>query len=169
MNNSDREVILKIKQGKIDYFEYIVRKYTQVMNRYIKAKLFKKEDSEDLVQNTFLSFYKAIHRFREEYPVLPYLYQIAKNELKMYYRAHKETVTLNEQIQIIDESVGFFQTDYNELIKKLTKEQRQILNMLIEGYSYREISDKIKKPLNTVRTIIRRTRLQIQKIHNENS
>jgi len=32
-----------------------------------------------------------------------------------------------------------------------------------EGYSYQEIAKRLKKPLNTVRTLIRRARLFVQK------
>ena len=62
----DKEIIKKIKNGEIDFYSYIVKKYTTQIYQYIKAKLFKKEEVDDLVQNVFISFYKAIENFDEE-------------------------------------------------------------------------------------------------------
>ncbi len=163
---ADKEVIQKIKNGEIDYFSVIVEEYTAQIYRYIKAKLFQKLDVDDLVQNTFISFYKAISWFDETKPMLPYLYQIAKNELKMYYRSHKETVSLDEGL--IETKIGeddFYTEDYSPILEKLSKEQQEILQLLQKGYSYEEIAKKCDRPINTIRTIIRRTRLQVKRLY----
>jgi RNA polymerase sigma-70 factor (ECF subfamily) len=62
----DKEVILKIKNGEIDYFEVLVRKYSKVIYSYLFSKLKNKEDCEDLIQDIFLSFYKSLNRFYEK-------------------------------------------------------------------------------------------------------
>ncbi len=167
MTLSDKEIIIKIKNGELDYFEKVVKKYTDVIHRYIRAKLFDKGESEDLVQNTFLSFYKAIQRFDQERPILPYLYQIAKNELKMYYRSHKQTVTLNDDMRIVDESEEVYRDNYDSLLKTVPAEHRRILELLIQGYSYKEIAQSVKRPLNTVKTMIHRIRLQMKNLRYE--
>ncbi len=167
MTATDGEVIKKIKNGEINCFSEIVGKYTTNIHRYIKAKLFDKNETDDLVQNTFVSFYKAIGRFDEQRPVLPYLYQIAKNELKMYFRSHKETMVLDEAITMDKEEDGFYKEDYDMVFRHLSEEQQEILQLLEEGYSYKEIADRVERPLNTVRTIIRRSRLQIKKQYYE--
>ncbi len=167
MQITDGEALKKIKNGEIDYFSEIVSKYTGNIHRYIKSKLFEKDDVDDLVQNTFVSFYKAIDRFDETRPILPYLYQIAKNEMKMYFRSRKETVVLDEAILVDKEENDYYKGDYEGLLQKLSKEQREILQLFEEGYSYKEIAEKVNRPLNTVRTVIRRSRLQIKKIYYE--
>lgn len=163
----DKDVIVKIRNGEIDYFSFLVKKYTPPIFRYIKAKLFQKLDVDDLVQNTFLSFYKAITRFDEEKPILPYLFQIAKNELKMYFRSHKQTVTLDDSLKVTNEYPELYIEDYSSTLEKLSDEQQEILQLLQEGYSYEEIAKKCRRPVNTIRTIIRRTRLQVKKLYNE--
>jgi len=117
---------------------------------------------EDLVQNTFLSFYKAIFRFDTNRPVLPYLYQIARNELKMYYRSHKQTVSLAETLSSKrEETLVDQQSATASVLVVLSDEQQKALQLIGEGYSYKEIAQRLGKPLNTVRTIIRRARLLI--------
>lgn len=164
---SDKEIILKIKNGKIDYFEIIVKKYTSKIYSLIRTKISKKEDIDDLVQNTFVSFYKAINRFDENLPILPYLYQIARNELKMYYRSKKDVLSLDEKFYFLPDRVkdriDDFDIDYNNesYFKNLKKEEKEMIIMISEGFSYKEIAKKFKKKLNTVKSIIRRVRKKL--------
>jgi len=160
MDLSEKEIILKIKQGEIDYFAFIVKKYSTLIYRHIGTKLKKKEDIEDLVQNVFISFYKSIDNFDHAKPIKPYLYQIVKNELKMFYRSRKPTLSLKEEIVIEtkDESV-FVEED----LEVLNGEEKQMLLKIGEGYSYEEIAKKFKKPLNTVKSIIRRARIKTKR------
>ena len=155
----DKEIIKKIKNGEIDFYSYIVKKYTTQIYQYIKAKLFKKEEVDDLVQNVFISFYKAIENFNEEKPIKPYLFQIVKNELKMYFRSYKKNIPLDEKI--------VFEDKYEELkikdIKFLNSQEKVIFEYINEGYSYEEVAKFVKKPLNTVKSIVRRGRLKIKK------
>jgi len=160
-DKSDRETLLRIKQGYIDDYTILVHKYTSPIFRYVSSRLFDKMEAEDLVQNVFISFYKAIERFDEKKKILPYLFEIAKNELKMYYRSHKETVTLDDQIGYGQTEETLYQTDKAALLKELNKEQKNIMQMLIDGYSYKDIATKLHKPLNTTRTLIRRIRLSL--------
>ncbi|MBI5127364.1 RNA polymerase sigma factor [Candidatus Roizmanbacteria bacterium] len=163
METSDKEIIIKIKQGEIDYFTYLVKRYSSSIYRFIGLKIKKKEDIEDLVQNTFISFYRAIDKFNEEKPVKPYLYQIVQNELKMFYRRYKPIMPLKEEIII--EEVEAEPLDDRDLVA-LTGMEKRILILTGEGFTNEEIAKKFKKPLNTVKSIIRRARIKL-KIKNE--
>jgi RNA polymerase sigma-70 factor (ECF subfamily) len=161
---SEREIIIKIKNGEIEHFSFLVRKYMKIIYNYISKKIYNRLDIDDLVQNSFLSFYKSIKKFNEEKPPLPYLYTIAKNEIKMYLRVRKVILPLNERILASDESDNqFFQEDVSRLAEKLAEDQKKALKLLSEGYNYQEIAQKFKKPVNTVKSIIRRARLKISK------
>ena len=159
---SDKEVILRIKNGEIDYFEYIVKKYSQKIYQLIKSKLTLKEDAEDLTQNTFIKFYKAIDHLKEDLPIMPYLSQIAKNELKMFYRSKKKTISLDEKILLVDDRL-ITKLEKEEIdLRRLNHQEKKILLMLAEGFSYLEIAKKFKKPLNTIKSIIRRARIKLK-------
>ncbi len=163
MQIDDKAVIRRVKAGDIEAYESIVRAYSSPILGYTRKHLFQKEDAEDLVQNTFIQFYKAIYRFDESRPVLPYLFEIVKNELKMYYRKHRKHVSFDERINTIAFVPREF-FDVKELLRPLPHIQRKALELVYEGYSYEEIAKKLQKKLNTVRTLIRRARLQITKI-----
>lgn len=158
---SDKDIVKKIKNGEIDYYSYIVKKYTTSIYRYIERKLFKKDEADDLVQNVFISFYKAIEKFDEERPIKPYLFQIVQNELKMYFRSYKKSLPLDERIVSEDKQAELKIEDF----KLLNSQERGIFKHISEGYSYEEIAKVVKKPLNTIKSIVRRGRLKIKKIY----
>lgn len=160
---SDKDIVKKIKNGEIDYYSYIVKKYTTLIYQYIKRKLFKKEETDDLVQNVFISFYKALEKFDEEKPIKPYLFQIVQNELKMYYRSKKQTIQLNEDIYLVhDRGIDIIDDSY---LNYLNKDEKKVFQQINEGYSYEEIAKLINKPLNTIKSIVRRGRLKLKKIY----
>lgn len=161
MLTSDRDTILKIKNGEIDKYSILVEKYTPTIYRYVKSRINVREDAEDLVQNIFISFYKSIPRFEEIKPVLPYLYKIAQNELKMFYRSKKPTVPLNESIIAKEEEIYF---DKDQL-KKLNTYEKELLLSMADGYSYEELGKKYKISINTLKSQIRRARLKIKKAY----
>jgi len=158
---SDKDIVKKIKNGEIDYYSYIVKKYTTLIYLYIKRRLFKKDETDDLVQNVFISFYKAIEKFDEERPIKPYLFQIVQNELKMYFRSYKKSLPLDESIVSADKQEELIVED----LKLLNDQEKGIFQYISEGYSYQEIAKIFKKPLNTIKSIVRRERLKIKKIY----
>lgn len=161
MKEKDGFYINKIKNGEIDYFRFIVDQYIEKVYLYFYQRLKDREDSEDLTQETFLNFYKNINRFNENEPVLPYLLTIASNNLKMFYRRNKKTIPLADSVRIDD--------DYEQIENKLllenfslTEKEKQIINLIAEGYSYKEIGKMLKLKENSIKSIIRRLRLKIK-------
>ncbi len=158
---TDGAVIELIKAGNIDKFEVLVERHTAKIRAFIATRLFDKEETDDIVQNSFIQFYKALFQFDVSKPVYPYLLQIARNELNMYYRKHHKTVSLDEDIVQAQDKIEMGET--GEILNGLKQDHKKALSWFAEGYSYKEISKRLNKPINTVRTLIRRARLYVQK------
>ena len=159
---SNQQVIEKIKNGEIDYFGYIVKKYTKQIYNYVFKKIAKREDVEDIVQISFLQLYKAVGRLDKEKPVLPYLYQIVRNEMKMFWRGRKMMLPLDEEIAAEEKQESLEKELVEKQLDLLPKEQKKAVKLVSEGYSYKEIAKFLNRPLNTIRTIIRRARLKLK-------
>ncbi len=160
MSASEKEIIEKIKQGYIDCFEFLVKKYTSPIASYIRQKTKNADDTQDILQNTFLKAYKAIERFDTNKSFYPYLFSIAKNEVVSFFRKKPNELPLNEEIEI--PNLQKESPDIGLLIKNLKPPYREVIQLHLEGYSYREIAQKTKKPLNTVKTLIRRGKMQLK-------
>ncbi len=160
----DRATILKIREGDIDEYRHIVDAYESKIHGYIRSRLFDKDHADDLTQLVFVKFYKSLALFDSERPILPYLYGIAVTELKMFYRSQKKgRVSLDhaDALSTHDSIEDDLEQDdtVREALTHLTPDQRSAILMHAEGYQYQEIADRLKKPINTVRTLIRRARL----------
>jgi len=160
MDMTDMAVITHIKEGDIEMFEVLVEKYTSRIKSFVVHKLFDKDEVDDIVQNSFIQFYKALFQFDVSKPVYPYLLQITRNELNMYFRKHHKTVSLNEDIVLVSEKAH--NESMEDILQGLKKDNKNALIWFAEGYSYQEIAKRLGRPLNTVRTLIRRARLYIQ-------
>ena len=165
MDMTDGEVIGEVLGGNIDKFEKLVERYSAKIQSYIYTRLFDKAEADDIVQTSFIQLYKALPQFDTKKPMYPYLLQIARNELYMYFRKNHITVPLNDDIiQMRGEEKQA--EDIGHIVEGLKPDHKRALLWFAEGYSYKEISHKLGKPLNSVRTLIRRARLFVQKKYN---
>jgi len=162
MEMTDKAVIEEILLGDINKFEIVVERYTSKVQSFIGSRLFDKQEVDDIVQNSFIQFYKALSSFDTEKPAYPYLLQIARNELYQFFRRKHLTIPLDDDI-IQTQSEKKYEGDITEIVEGLKPDNKKALLWFAEGYSYQEIAKRLKKPLNTVRTLIRRARLFVQK------
>ena len=156
---SEREIILKIKQGEINYFEFFVKKYSGIALRFAVKKTGNIHDAEDIVQNSFIKIYKAMDRLDENQQFYDYFFSILKNELIEFFRKKRKTEPLPDNL-FSPENNSYLTYSFFD---KLKLKHKQVLQLYADGYSYEEIAKKLKKPINTVKTLIRRARLEAKK------
>jgi RNA polymerase sigma-70 factor (family 1) len=158
---SEQEIVGAIKQGNERIFEETFRKYYQSLCNYANSILKEMDESEEIVQNLFLSIwekrsdleitislksylYRAVHnhclnrikhlKIREEYQ------QYATNFYDASYESVSQTIMKNELEQKIEEA-----------IKKLPEQCRLIFRMSrFEELKYNEIAEKLELSPKTV-------------------
>jgi len=165
MDMADKAVIREVRLGNINKFEILVDRYSKKIQSFIGSRLFDKIEVDDIVQDSFIQFYKAIPSFDINKPVYPYLLQIARNELYMYFRKKHITIPLNDDIAQLQGGEKH-EDDIVKIVEGLKPDNKKAILWFAEGYSYREIAKRLDKPINTVRTLIRRARLFIKKNYN---
>ena len=78
--DSLNDIILRAKSGDRSAFDMLYRLYVTPVYRYVWIRLRNKEDTEDVVADTFLKAYQALSRYEhEKATMLPYLFTIARN------------------------------------------------------------------------------------------
>lgn len=159
----DKIIIKKIKQGEINYFEVIVHKYSKKFLNYVKTKVKNLQDCEDIIQNSFIKLYKALDRFDENKPISPYFYSIVNSEIAQFFRDNPKNIVLDENIPSEFISIEDDTSEPSLLLEGLKPEYRAALELLGQGFSYEEIASKLNKNLNTVKTIIRRAKKEVEK------
>lgn len=87
---------------KDNLFEEMYKEYYNSIYFYVYKHIMNKEEAEDLVQDIFFSCYKSISRYdKEKGAFSTWLYVIANNKLKNYYRDKKIYVDIDEFSEIL--------------------------------------------------------------------
>lgn len=138
-------------------FEEAYEEYYGVVYKSVYMRLLSRENTEDVVQETFIKAMKAWDSFDEsKASAKTWLCTIAKNTMINYVRGNKkhENPSLEEmsdagfEMGVVDKELESLQDDdarevYN-LLKPLKIEDRELLVMrYVEEMSYKEIADKV--------------------------
>jgi RNA polymerase sigma factor (sigma-70 family) len=120
-------------------FNLIIRKYQERLYWHIRKIVIGHEDTDDLLQNTYLKAWKGLENFRGESQIYTWLYRIATNEALSFLKEKRRKFFLpliNVEKALISglESDPYFNGDELQLklqkaILKLPEKQRIVFNM----------------------------------------
>jgi len=176
---TDEELIVLTLKDQ-NCFLYLVRRYEQKLFRYIsRISNLDKDDAEDVLQDIFIKVYKNLNGFDIDLKFSSWIYRITHNEVISNYRKYKNKVKVvsfdkdEEFVKgIADEldveenlSLGESKEKIFDILSKMNIKYRDVLILkFLEGKSYHEISDILKKPEGTVGTLISRAKKEFLKI-----
>ena len=149
-------------------FEYLFNRYSEAIRRLLQHRSASVEDTEDLLQETFIKVYVNLHRYSADYTFGQWVYTIARNTHIDFERRRQEDLSIDEKFSAPaastpspEESLISMQqrTQIEHYIECLPSQYRQLFKMrFLEDYSYDEIAEKLHLPMGTVKTQIHRAR-----------
>jgi RNA polymerase sigma-70 factor (ECF subfamily) len=170
----DRMLVERSLGGDDVAFEHLFMRYCEAMRRLFLQRSTSAEDTEDLLQETFIKVYINLDRYSPEYTFGQWVYTIARNTLVDYVRRRADDISIDskfiapmattpspEESVIINQRTAHFEASLAEL----SEDYRRIIEMrFLEEYSYEEIAEKLGRPLNTIKTQIRRAKAAVCKM-----
>jgi RNA polymerase sigma-70 factor (ECF subfamily) len=151
---SEREFIerLKDKATAQEAFRELVSEYKERLYWHIRNIVKDHDDTDDILQNTFIKIFKNIGNFKGESQLFSWMYRIATNESitflnKKARKNHISSQELQDQIIANLESDVYFngneiQLKLQKAINSLPAKQQQVFNMkYFEDLKYREIAE----------------------------
>ncbi len=108
---SDSYLIAEFLKGDDDAFGTIIDKY-QKRIYYLALKFLKNEDAaQEVTQETFIRLYQNISAFKGKSNLYTYIYRIAINNCKNYYRTESKynfaSIFDSSQLQLVSQSSPF--------------------------------------------------------------
>ena len=161
---SDERLVDLVRAGSEPAFETIVERYRRALMRYV-SRLLPPERAEDVVQQSFVNAFEAMHRDGAELNLKPWLYRIAHNTALNALRdrglQHDE---LDERIdgverpdQALERAQGL--RDVLVAVQALPERQRDAIVLReLEGRSYEEIALALGVTDGAVRQLLNRAR-----------
>ncbi len=149
----EKQLIAELRdtQSREAAFSIIVRKYSEQLYWHIRRMVLTHDDTDDLLQNTFIKAWSNIDSFRGDSQLSTWLYRIAINETLTFIN-HKQqnTISLNTPEGCIAEQLesdAYFNGEhadalFHEAVNRLPDKQRLVFCMkYFDDMSYEEISN----------------------------
>jgi len=102
---TEQKLIQQSIGGDINSFSQLIEIYQDTLACYLLTQTRNKEDTEDIVQETFISAHKYLKSYNPQWKFKTWLFTIARRLLYNYYKKIKEVdYTLKEPFDSIDDS-----------------------------------------------------------------
>lgn len=155
------------------WITHLMKEHSDKLLRYLSSHTDSREDAEDLMQEIFTSCYKAQDRFdSSKCSEVAWLYIVAKNRLKNYYRDKKSSMSLDAlEIEQKDPTDYMAQAVHlmhcrevtAEVIRMLDERSQQIILLrFFEEKSHDEIGKLLNLTTGNVRVIQSRALKQME-------
>src|ERR1700686_3825737 len=102
MEVTDAAVVAQVLAGDRDAFRVLVERHSRSIFRVVYRMTGNQQDSEELVQETFLRAYKSLERFELRANFSTWLYRIAVNRTLDFLNARKTQMQTKDTYQIVD-------------------------------------------------------------------
>ncbi|MFG6685528.1 RNA polymerase sigma factor [Mariniflexile sp. HNIBRBA6329] len=143
---------LKSEFHKERAFRELITLYKERLYWHIRNIVKSHDDTDDVLQNTFIKIYKNIHNFKGDSKLFSWMYRIATNEAITFINQNaKRLQTTNEEVQSIaisklSSDVYFegeiIQIKLQKAIATLPEKQQLVFNMkYFQDLKYSEMSD----------------------------
>ncbi len=143
---------LKQLETQAKAFEVLVNTYKERLYWHIRRIVLNHDDTDDVLQNTFIKVYKNIDNFNGESKLYSWMYRIATNEALTFLKKKSKKLKISDaelQDKMIDnlQADVYFEGDEIQLklqkaVATLPEKQKLIFNMkYFEEMKYEEISD----------------------------
>jgi RNA polymerase sigma-70 factor (ECF subfamily) len=172
---NEQELVRNARSGDNNAFKKIVKKYENQVAATVIGMLGYCPEAEDVGQETFIRFYKALPKFRGESSVGTYLTRIAinlsLNEIKRRKRLRNRFVeNPEERIGNYPDSSHFLkQNERKEMVQKAVQKlepkfRSAVVLRFLDGYTSQETAKILKLPIGTVLSRLARAQMKLKDI-----
>jgi len=178
--HSEKELVNLFKNGtNQDYvFNILVGEYKTRLYWHIRKILISHDDTDDVLQNTFIKAWKGLADFREDSNLFTWLYRIATNEALSFLRQKKRAsfvpwAGVEKSLSETLVSDQFFdgddiQTKLQKAILTLPEKQRIVFNMkYFDEMKYEEMAEVLDTSVGALKASYHHAVKKIEKYMNK--
>jgi len=155
---------------QLDIFDRWIAEYKPLLFKVVRTYAFNHEDQNDLFQEVSIQIWRSIPNFKERSKVSTWLYRIALNVALNWTRKNRKHTVGKQDIESVkhileqanepvDERLDWL---YRE-IEKLDKIDRSITLLMLDGFSYKEMSEILGISESNIGVKIHRIKKQLTK------
>lgn len=177
--DAEADLLVRHREGDPTAFPALVERYRRPVWAYLGRSGVEDSAREDLFQEIFIKVHRAVGRFDAARPGHPWIFTIVANTVRNHLRKTRvrqlvraarpvredgtepepaDTSPGAERRTAAREAAVFVQ----EQLQRLKPIQRQVVLLVcVERLPQKDVAEALELPLNTVKTHLRRSRLQL--------
>ena len=168
----DRTNKLLINSRGVLVFNELYELWFVKVFQYTYVRVGNNTDAEDLVSEIFLKVYESFSRYKHRGSFPAWLFTIARNEIRMFYRWKKKLGVDIDTISITDPAEDMLKSaidssdldKLNSTIKKLSEDERELLNLrYVAEMRFSDMALVLKKREDAVKKSLYRLQARMQK------
>jgi len=170
---TDEELVHQYKNFKDErVLEVLIKRYLPQIYGFAKNYTGNKDNASDIAQEVFVKVWKNINKFDESKSFRTWIFTIAKRTSIDWLR-RKTDLKLDDSFDLADDAPLILEQlmlkersgKLSFAMAKLPSSYSSVINLYINnGLNFREISETLKEPLNTVKSRYRRGLALLKKI-----
>lgn len=157
---TDEDLIARVRAGDHGAFRHLVERYEDRVATTVTSMLGHSQEAEDVGQETFIRFFRALSSFRGDSSVSTYINRIAinlsLNALKRRKRFLSRFMQADEEAKLPAHEPNEIESSEKKRLVHQALEALQptfravVVLRMIEGYSTKETAEILDLPLGTV-------------------
>ena len=149
---TEETLVQQLKQKEAKAFELLINTYKERLYWHIRRIVLNHDDTDDVLQNTFIKVFRSIDGFKGDSKLYSWMYRIGTNEALTFIKVKSKKLgvgmdEMHERMADNLEADVYFEGDEIQLrlqkaIATLPEKQKLVFNMkYFDEMKYEEISD----------------------------
>jgi len=173
VDKTDEELVRAYREGEEEPLRILIARYLRAIYHFTYRYTRDVADAEDVTQEVFVKVWKNLRSYDDQIPFRNWIFSIAKNAAIDWMR-RKRPLSFSELERETGADVGELFADaaplpdeilarkksgamLREAVEKLPVTTQPVLRLRYdEDLTFREIADRLEKPLNTIKSQHRR-------------
>ena len=169
----ERQLLIRHLDGDPDAFEELVQRFRAPVFSYLVRCGVEPASRDDLFQEIFIKIHNASARYRAEQPLPPWIFAIAANTARSHFRKRRvqglvfpgrksgdpksESASAQDSLEAQETAAWI-----DAALARLPRKQREVFSLCgVQGLPQQQVSEILGMPLNTVKTQLRRARIEL--------
>ena len=156
-------------------FRYLMSEYKERLYWHIRKIVITHDDTDDVLQNTFIKVYRNIDKFKGDSKLYSWIYRIATNESISHLKkqAKHQSIDIDElqlkRVNNLQADVYFegdeIQYKLQQAIAQLPQKQQLVFNMkYFDAMKYRDISEILETSVGSLKASYHHAVKKIEKM-----
>lgn len=169
----EKDIIQKMKNGEMEWIEYVVSTYYGEIYRYLCRKLGNEVEAQDVTQEVFAKFFANLHTYQEQGKLRNYLLKLATNASNDVFRKSRPVHPLDVAEELQDTKPTPWELTekweekerVKEALQTISAQQREVIILrFYHELPFWDIARITGSNLSTVKTRYRRGMEALKKV-----